>query len=136
MIYDGACGVCHAFREFAERRDVTGQLEFIPFQTAELERIAPGLTPELASEAVYLVREDGRRFRGARAVFEVMRRWPGVWGILGTMMAFPPLSLLAEPFYRLFARHRTRISHWLRLERCAVVSTNEREPPRNSGAGP
>jgi len=122
VIYDGACGVCQVFREHTERYDRRRELEFIPYQTPDLERFAPGLSSEAAREALYFLRWDGKRFRGARAVFEVMKCWPGVWGRLGRVLAFPPLSWGAEPFYRLLARHRARVSRWLRLERCAFWS--------------
>lgn len=120
VIYDGACGVCQALREWAERRDQHRRLTFIPYQAPDLERLVPGLTREVASQALYFVREDGWRFRGARAAFEVMKRWPGAWGWLGRLLALPPFHWLAEPFYRLFARHRGRVSRWLGLEACAL----------------
>ena len=115
MIYDGDCNVCQALKRGIERRDRRDRLEFVPFQEADLEALAPGLDREMASHSVYLVRPDGRRFRGARAVFEALKRLPGAWGLAGRIWAFPPLSLLAEPFYRLVARNRDRISRWLGL---------------------
>lgn len=120
VIYDGACGVCQALREWAERQDRHRRLVFIPYQAPDLTQRVPGLTREAASEALHFVRADGERFRGARAAFEVMKRWPGVWGWLGRVLALPPLSWLAEPFYRLFARHRAHISRWLGLQSCAL----------------
>ena len=125
VIYDGACGVCQALREWAERKDRHRRLTFIPYQAPELERLVPGLPPEVARQALHFVREDGRRFRGAHAAFEVMKRWPGGWGRLGHVLALPPLRWLAEPVYRLFARHRTRVSRWLGLEACAHYPPEE-----------
>jgi predicted DCC family thiol-disulfide oxidoreductase YuxK len=124
VIYDGDCGVCRALKDWAMGRDTAKNLEFIAFQRGNLEDISPGLTPELVSKALYYVSDDGRRFHGARAVFETLRHLPGIWGILGTILSFPPLSLMAEPFYHLFARNRGRISHWLGLDRCDVQDTD------------
>ncbi|MGD8623135.1 MAG: DUF393 domain-containing protein [Anaerolineae bacterium] len=120
VLYDGDCGICTALKDEARRRDTAGRLRFIAYRAADLEEISPGLTPEMAGQALYLVQPDGRRFAGARAVFETMRRLPGIWRPLGAMGAWPPLSLLAEPFYRLVARNRGRISRWLGLDRCAL----------------
>lgn len=106
--------------------DAAGHLEFVPFQTADLARIAPGLTVETASRTLHLVLANGQRYVGARAVFEILRRLPGGWSIVGIIGALPPLSLLAEPFYRLFARYRGTISRRLGLERCDLPSTETR----------
>jgi predicted DCC family thiol-disulfide oxidoreductase YuxK len=120
FIFDGACGVCTASVQWVQRRDVAGRLACLPYQTADLDSISPGLTEEMANRAAYFVRGDGHRFRGARAVFEALRRLPGVWKLVGTVGALAPVSLLCEPVYRLFAANRTRISIWLGLTACAV----------------
>ncbi len=124
VVFDGGCGVCTALKNKAERLDRHDRLKFVAFQAADLDQIAPGLTPEMASQALYFVRRDGERFRGARGVFEAMRRLPGFWGVFGTIWSFPPLSLLAEPFYRLFARHRGSISQKLGLTQCELPSSD------------
>lgn len=118
VIYDGDCGICRVLKDWAEGRNAAENMDFIAFQSGNLEGISPGLTPELASKALCFVGSDGRRFHGARAVFETMRRLPGILGILGRVLSFPPLSVLAEPFYHLFARNRERFSDWLGLDRC------------------
>ena len=120
VIFDGDCGVCTALKDWAKGRDSDGNLEFIAYQTGNLEGISPGLTPELASQALYFVGRDSRRFRGARAVFETMQRLPGKWTALGKVLSFPPLSFVAEPFYRLFAHNRGAISRRLGLDRCDI----------------
>ncbi len=131
VIYDGDCGVCSRLVLWAEARDSAGRLRFVPNQSADLAAIAPGLTHEQAAAAAYAVRPDGTRYRGARAIFETLRRVPGFWGVVGWIGALPPLSLLAEPFYRVIAHHRGRISAWLGLAQCRVPlprADSESEP--------
>jgi predicted DCC family thiol-disulfide oxidoreductase YuxK len=123
VIYDGDCGICNESRAWAEARDRAERLEFVPFQTADLGAISPGLTPEMASRMAYFVRPDGSRHGGARAVFETLKRLPGVWGIIGWIGANPVISGVVEPFYRLFAANRHRVSAWLGLAVCRI-------PPR------
>lgn len=123
VIYDGDCGICNESRAWAESRDRAERLEFVPFQTADLEAISPGLTRAMASRMAYFVQSDGSRHGGARAVFETLKRLPGVWGIIGWVGANPAISLLIEPFYRLFAANRRHISARLGLSVCRV-------PPR------
>ncbi len=123
VIYDGECGICNETRAWAEARDVAEQLVFVPFQTADLDSLSPGLTRHMTSRMAYFVRPDGARFGGARAVFETLKRLPGVWGVLGWLGANPVISTLVEPFYRLFAANRHRVSAWLGLTVCRI-------PPR------
>ena len=120
VIFDGDCGVCSALKNWAQKLDTAGRLHFVAYQAANLGEIAPGLAPQMASQALYFVRRDGVRFRGARAIFETLRRLPGVWGVWGAIGSFPPLSLLAEPFYRLFARYRGHVSRQLGLDLCQL----------------
>lgn len=126
VVYDGACGFCTWAAEWVRQRDRHDRLRFTPYQATDLETLSPGLTPEIAAHSVYLVTRDGRRYHGARAVFETLRRLPGVWGVIGAVGAFPLFSLLAQPFYRLFANNRTYISTRLGLMACAVI------PPRQA----
>lgn len=126
VVFDGDCGLCQAARRWAQQRDRRGRLRFVAYQDARLEHLAPGLTAKQAAQALYIFAPDGRRYRGARAVFETLRNLPGWWGLLGTVWALPPLSLLAEPFYRLVARHRAAVSRWLGLTQCQLEPPPER----------
>lgn len=126
VVFDGECGLCRAARQWAEERDRRGRLRFVPYQDADLARLAPGLTPAQAARSLYAIAPDGQRYRGARAVFMTLRSLPGAWGLLGTVWALPPLSLLAEPFYRLVARHRVAVSRWLGLTQCRLEAPAER----------
>lgn len=135
VLFDGECGICNASREWAEARDRAGRLKFIPFQVADLDALSPGLTPEKASRSAYFIWPDGRRVGGARAIFETLKRLPGLWGVVGMVWALPPLWIVAEPFYRLISRNRARISAWLGLSYCLVDGVPERiETRRNEQA--
>jgi predicted DCC family thiol-disulfide oxidoreductase YuxK len=123
VIYDGDCGICNESRAWAEARDRAERIDFLPFQTADLGAISPGLTREMAGRMAYFVCPDGSRHGGARAVFETLKRLPGVWGIIGRVGANPVISSVVEPFYRVFAANRHRVSAWLGLAVCRV-------PPR------
>ncbi len=120
VIFDGECGICNAAREWVEARDRSGQLRFVAYQTADLNRLSPGLTLAMASHSVFFVYPSGRHVSGARAVFETLRRLPGGWGIIGMVMAQMPCWLAVEPFYYLVACNRARISVWMGLDYCLV----------------
>jgi predicted DCC family thiol-disulfide oxidoreductase YuxK len=76
--------------------------------------------PVALADSDHSPRDRPRRFQGARAAFETMRRLPGLWGMIGGIGSFPPLSWLAEPVYRLIAHHRGQISRRLGLDICRV----------------
>jgi predicted DCC family thiol-disulfide oxidoreductase YuxK len=115
VIFDGDCTVCNAFREATQSRSPAETFEFIAYQSADLENLSPGLTLEMAEKVMHVIRPDGKRLGGARAFFEVMRYMHGFWGFIGKVWAFPPLSLLAEPFYRLGSKNRPLIARMLGL---------------------
>lgn len=130
VIYDGECGVCSRSVLWAAARDAGGRLRFVPNQTADLAAIAPGLTRAEAAKSVYAARPDGTTYHGARAIFEMLRCLPGVWHVVGWIGALPPLSLLAEPVYRVFAHNRGRVSAWFGLTQCRVAPRDGAESGR------
>jgi predicted DCC family thiol-disulfide oxidoreductase YuxK len=107
IVYDGDCPVCRTLKAVAEHRLDQDTVKFAPFQAADLEQLSPGLTPEMAEQAMYLILKDGRRVGGARAFLSAMRQMEGPWGLLGRLLY--PLGPILEPFYKLFARYR----HWI-----------------------
>lgn len=118
VVFDGDCGICQALAQALADRDRHRRLRFAAYQRADLGALSPGLTRDIAARSVVAVAPDGARWHGARAIAEMIRRLPGIWGWIGRIGALPPVSLLAEPVYRLVARHRTRLSRWLGLAQC------------------
>jgi predicted DCC family thiol-disulfide oxidoreductase YuxK len=121
VIFDGECGICNETRQWVEARDRGRRLTFVPYQVADLSTLSPGLTADTASRMAFYVTPDGRRVGGARAIFLCLKALPGAWGVIGAVGAFVPVSLLAEPFYRVVAHNRARISGWLGLSYCLVA---------------
>jgi predicted DCC family thiol-disulfide oxidoreductase YuxK len=133
VLFDGDCGICNESRVWLEKRDTNHRLAFVPFQVADLEALSPGLTLEMTSHAAYFVRSDGWRAGGARAMFLSLSRLPGLWGVIGAVGAWLPVSLLCEPFYRIVASNRSRISGWLGLTYCMVQGKPQRVSPGSGG---
>ena len=106
IIFDGECDICTNLKGFAETHTERENLNFIPFQSDQLADYAPKLSVDQASQTLHVITEQGHHIRGARAVFEIMSKLPGLWGWLGRILVKPPFYLIAEPFYRLFARYR------------------------------
>ncbi len=130
IIFDGECGICNETRQWLEARDQGRRLRFLPYQTTDLGALSPGLIADMASRAAFYVYPDGRHVGGARAVFLALKALPGLWGVVGSVGAFAPISLICEPFYRIVARNRSRISGWLGLNYCLVQGKPTRIPNR------
>lgn len=131
VIFDGECGVCNKTVGYLQSRDLARSFTFVPYQSADLPTISPGLTSSMATQAVFVVEPHGRRYRGARGMFAVLRRLSGIWGVVGKVWFLPPLSLIAEPFYWLFARNRRTISRWLGLAGCPIPESDQGRHARN-----
>ena len=125
VVYDGTCGVCQAFVDYFKKRSVGDELEFVAYQLADLNSISPELTEHMADKAMYFVHKDGTRFEGAQGVYEVLKRLPGFWRILGTAMAVPLLNILSERFYQAFASNRQYVSKKIGLRESIVRTRNE-----------
>jgi predicted DCC family thiol-disulfide oxidoreductase YuxK len=120
VLFDGDCGICSWCRDFAEHHDRAGKLRLVPYQLADLDGLSPGLTLHEAGRMAWFIKPDGRRYGGARCVFEVLKRLDGLWPVPGWMAANPLVSMLVTPFYWLIANNRHRISARLDLTACAV----------------
>jgi predicted DCC family thiol-disulfide oxidoreductase YuxK len=98
LIYDGSCKFCRRWMERVRRWDRQARLEFVPWQSADLETHFPQLSRAACRQRMHLVDEHGKVFAGAAAGREVLRRLPG-----GRLWAFPfriPGALrIAEPVY-------------------------------------
>ena len=114
VIFDGECPVCTNLKAFTENRLEDGELTFIAFQEKVFEQAAPHLSREEANRTIFVIGRNGKRFQGAKAVFEIMSALPGGWGFIGKVFRLPPIYWIAEPFYRLFANRRYVLSRFLR----------------------
>jgi predicted DCC family thiol-disulfide oxidoreductase YuxK len=103
IVWDGDCGFCRRFVEWARARDVEGRFLAVPYQ----EVPSPPMTPALRAAcrtAVHVRTTDGAWLRGGRACLFVLERigWPG----LARFLRLPPLVWIVEGGYRLVAANR------------------------------
>jgi predicted DCC family thiol-disulfide oxidoreductase YuxK len=102
VFYDGACPACA--REIAFYRDRRGAVG-LAWVDVSREPTQPGLDRAVALARFHARLPDGRLVSGAAAFAEVWRRVPGFrW--LGRLVAWGPVTPLAELAYRCFLRVR------------------------------
>lgn len=109
VLYDASCGFCAKWVPWW-----SPTFERLGLATAALQE--PWVAERISLSAEELVRDisilvtDGTLVRGANAYRWVLRRlW---WGLpLWLIVVIPPGRWLFDGGYRLFARHRYRVSH-------------------------
>ena len=114
IVWDGACGFCRRWVEWALARDGHGLFVATPYQDVP----SPPLTPALRAacrEAVHVRTSDGRWLRGGQACLFILERigWPQV----ARVARIPPLAWIVEAGYWLVAHHRGFFSHVLMRRR-------------------
>lgn len=114
VVYDSSCAVCNAFRRWILRRDRRGKLVFVGNRTDEAKALLPSLTDEQRAATLHWLSGSGDHHQGARAVFSTVASTGGFLGIASAVLARPPLYVLSEPAYRLFAKHRSQLARFFR----------------------
>lgn len=110
LIFDGDCGFCTASVLWLIRR-FRMPVDAVPWQSLEADgRLAElGLTPAQTSRWAWWA-EDGRLWRGHRAIGKGLRACRGAWPLMGALLLVPPplcWPLIAG--YRLVANLRGRL---------------------------
>ncbi len=109
LIYDGRCGFCGIWVNYWKQL-TDGRVTYASSQ--EVGAQYPAISAEDFKQSVWLILPDGRRFRGAEAVFRLMdfadgKHWP-LW-LYRHVPGFAPIS---EAGYRLIAGHRNAF-YWV-----------------------
>ena len=106
LVFDGDCGFCTSVARHFEKRSFT-PIEIAAWQLTDLAAL--GLTPEQASEQVYLVTIDGV-FGGAECFAELMRiQGDPFHRLIAWGMRLPGIRRLSEWGYRQVAHNRHRL---------------------------
>ncbi len=109
LIYDGECPMCRSARAWLEARVPVGALEYLPCQDERRAEVAPGMAREECLQAMQLVRPDGHRLAGEKALPALLQMTPG-WRWLGRLLELPGMGWLTGPVYAVIARNRLSIS--------------------------
>ena len=107
FLYDGACGFCQRWMRWLEPRVGAG-VEFVAFQDVE-DLTRYNLTIEDVQRASYWIDGEGHAFRGNRSIAQVLKRAPGLWSVVGTVLDLPVVRLLAAAVYFGVSRNRHRL---------------------------
>ena len=121
VFYDGVCGLCNAFVQFAIKRDDSKRLYFSPLQGRMASSNLPATDLINLNSVVFL---DGTEiFRKSTAVLKVMQNLSTRWRIFSlALMIFP--RNIRDLGYDLIAKYRYKI--WGKSAACLLPSPEQR----------
>ncbi len=108
VLYDGACELCRTMLQAVRQFDNSGQIDALDLHDHSVRAGFPGLDSEHLMRELHAVDDQGRVFRGARAVNEVLRRQSGFVGLLAYLWYVPGYAWLADRQYKRIAAARYR----------------------------
>lgn len=127
LFYDGRCPLCVAEMRRLATLDHRAQLRFEDIQQADFSDRYPQIDTDAANRILHGLRGDGEMLFGLDVSCLA-------WQLVGhhrwmAILRWPLIRPLADLGYRLFARHRYRLSAWLTGQaRCEGHCSN---PPQH-----
>ncbi len=109
VLFDGRCGFCKIWVEYARRLTQTAA-DYAP--ASERASDFPSIPEDAYARSVQLLLPGGERLEGARAAFTVLALAPGKGWLLRLYDSLPGFAPAAEASYRLIAAHRNFFA-WL-----------------------
>ena len=106
ILYDGSCEMCRASLDGIRQFDNSGKMEPLDLHDDDVRAKFPELKMENLLEELHAVDENGRVYRGARAINEILRRQRGLKGYLAYLWYIPGYAWLADRQYKRIAASR------------------------------
>ena len=117
VIYDGHCTVCGRMVKLLAKWDWKHELQIIPSQAPGVHAQFPWIPQRSYEESVQVIRSsDGKTWQAAAAIEQLLKVMPR-GRLISWLFRVPFVRLLADRFYRWFARNRYRMGCG---EHCAV----------------
>lgn len=89
-------------------------MRFVPNDAESVQSVTGLVPPELAERTIVTLDVRDEMRTGARAIFTIVAATGGVIGFVSRWLTPRTVSLLFEPGYRLFAKHRGRFARFVR----------------------
>jgi predicted DCC family thiol-disulfide oxidoreductase YuxK len=120
LIFDGDCGICTAFANWATRAGEGRIRSVSSLDDAALP--AYGVSAAAARQSAWAVDAHGRRFDGAAAINRTLLECAGAWPTIAALYRRPVVRFAQDRGYRWVARHRARLSALLGRPACRLPS--------------
>ena len=130
VVFDGDCRVCTRLANALRQWDGERALEVVSSQQQGVMVRFPWIPPRAYAEALQLVAADGTTWQGSAAVEQLLHMLPR-GRLVAWIFRVPYVRVLADRFYRWFARNRYRLgcgSHCQSRPLDVMWAEAEREP--------
>lgn len=127
MLYDGECEMCRSVAGGILDYDNSGALELMNLHAADVRAEFPQLELDDLLYELHVIDDEGRVYRGARAVNEILRRQSGMRGMLAYLWYLPGYAWLADLQYKAIAASRHRFGAG-RKRRRTIAPNRAQEP--------
>jgi predicted DCC family thiol-disulfide oxidoreductase YuxK len=107
-VYDGMCKVCTRLANALRKWDRHHAIEVVSSQAPGVVARFPWIPAHAYAEALQLIGPSGRTWQGAAAIEQLLNILPK-GKLVGWLFAIPFVRVLADRFYRWFARNRYRL---------------------------
>lgn len=108
VVYDGNCKVCGRLVKLLRAWDRRSELEIVPSQAPGVMARFPWIPAKAYAEALQMIGPGGETWSGARAVEQILLVVPK-GGLIAWLFKVPYVRVIADRFYRWFARNRYRL---------------------------
>ena len=108
IFYDGSCSVCAAEMKIYRSKEHAGRLLFIDISSPEFDPASYGINQEAFMHEMHAIDRGNHLYRGVEAFAAIWQAFPAstLYGLLGALVMFPGVNLLARTAYWSFARMR------------------------------
>ena len=108
VVYDGNCKVCNRLVKVLNALDRRNEIEVVPSQAPGVMARFPWIPARAYAEALQMIGPGGQTWAGAAAVEQILNVVPKGW-FVSWLFRIPGVRLIADRFYRWFARNRYKL---------------------------
>lgn len=127
VLYDGECPLCVFQMKLLTWLDWRRVLRLLPLADPRAQALAPQISREDLQEAIHCIAQNGRIYRGARAIRFVGMRLPLLVPV-ALFLWFPGVIFVAERVYKIISRNRLVLSRLFGCKgACAILPTRQRK---------
>ena len=106
VYFDGNCGLCSKEINYYRKIDKKNIFEWVNIYIHDTDLEKLGITKSEALMELHALDENGKMYKGVDSFILIWRNLSFFWSILGILVSFYPIYLIAKFAYRKFAIQR------------------------------